>query len=120
MKHAKYLNERCFFSADILSPLCADELIQNTIRSAFADCTVLTIAHRLNTIIDSDKILVMGAGRTLEFGPPLELLRDPASVFSQLVNNVGPEGAAELRAAAQRADDARLQQLSPAGLESRM
>ena len=100
--------------------MCVDELIQNTIRSAFADCTVLTIAHRLNTIIDSDKILVMGAGRTLEFGPPLELLRDPASVFSQLVNNVGPEGAAELRAAAQRADDTRRQQLSPAGLESRM
>jgi ABC-type multidrug transport system fused ATPase/permease subunit len=52
-----------------------DALIQRTIRSAFAGCTVLTIAHRLHTIIDSDKILMLGAGALVEFGPPTELLR---------------------------------------------
>ena len=44
-----------------------DNLIQKMIRTNFADCTVLTIAHRLHTIIDSTKVLVMDAGRVAEF-----------------------------------------------------
>jgi len=39
-----------------------DKLIQQTIRDKFKECTVLTIAHRLNTIIDSDKIMIMDSG----------------------------------------------------------
>lgn len=40
-----------------------DALIQRTIRTKFASCTVLTVAHRLNTIMDSDKVLLMDKGR---------------------------------------------------------
>ncbi|CAN8005254.1 unnamed protein product, partial [Ixodes pacificus] len=51
-----------------------DQLIQGALRTAFRRSTVLTIAHRINTILDYDKILVMGDGRVLEFGPVSELL----------------------------------------------
>lgn len=52
-----------------------DGLIQTTIRSAFADCTVLTIAHRLHTIIDSDRILLLDGGQLSEFDSPANLLK---------------------------------------------
>uniref|UniRef100_A0AAN0IJK2 ABC transporter domain-containing protein n=2 Tax=Amphimedon queenslandica TaxID=400682 RepID=A0AAN0IJK2_AMPQE len=51
-----------------------DDLIQKTIRKEFAGCTVLTIAHRLNTIMDYDKIMVLDAGRISEFDSPNVLL----------------------------------------------
>eukprot|EP00055_Hartaetosiga_balthica_P015720 m.95054 g.95054 ORF g.95054 m.95054 type:complete len:1356 (-) comp8936_c0_seq4:1185-5252(-) len=68
-----------------------DYLIQETIRTAFVDCTVLTIAHRLNTIMDSDRILVMGGGQVLEFDHPTILSQDRSSYFSKMLDssNVG-------------------------------
>jgi ATP-binding cassette subfamily C (CFTR/MRP) protein 4 len=51
-----------------------DELIQQTIRDKFKDCTVITIAHRINTVIDADMIIVMADGRCVESGSPLSLL----------------------------------------------
>ena len=51
-----------------------DDLIQRTIRREFADCTVLTIAHRLNTILDSDVIAVLSQGKLIEFDKPSVLL----------------------------------------------
>ncbi|KAJ2668659.1 ABC transporter C member 13 [Coemansia sp. RSA 1085] len=64
-----------------------DELMQNIIRKEFADCTVITIAHRLNTIMDSDRVLVMDQGQIVEFGKPDVLLSQKNSRFSQLVRN---------------------------------
>ncbi|EDW89496.2 probable multidrug resistance-associated protein lethal(2)03659 [Drosophila yakuba] len=67
-----------------------DGLIQATIRNKFKDCTVLTIAHRLHTIIDSDKVMVMDAGSLVEFGSPYELLtKSDSKVFHHLVNQSG-------------------------------
>lgn len=53
-----------------------DKLIQQTIRTKFTRCTVLTIAHRLHTVMDSDRILVMDSGAAVELGHPFELLRN--------------------------------------------
>ena len=62
-----------------------DRLIQEVIRSRFKDCTVLTIAHRLNTIMDYDKVLVMDQGRVVEFDKPEVLLQNDSGHFTRLV-----------------------------------
>lgn len=74
-----------------------DELIQKTIRSQFSDVTILTIAHRINTIIDSDRILCIDDGRVAEFDTPHNLLQDPESIFASLVDEQGPNASAALR-----------------------
>lgn len=61
-----------------------DALIQRTIRSQFADVTVITVAHRLNTILDSDAILVMDSGVVREHGSVQQLLADHTSVFHSM------------------------------------
>lgn len=66
-----------------------DALVQITIRKKFKDCTVLTIAHRLNTIMDSDKVLIMDQGQVLEFDHPYVLLQDEQSQFSSMVQETG-------------------------------
>lgn len=63
-----------------------DTFIQSMISTAFADRTVLTIAHRLDTIMGSDRVLVLDAGRVLEFDRPAKLLENPESAFGKLVN----------------------------------
>ncbi|KAK4879108.1 hypothetical protein RN001_007254 [Aquatica leii] len=61
--------------------LHTDEIIQETIKKKFLSCTVITVAHRLNTIINSDKIIVMEGGELIEFGHPYILLQDKNSMF---------------------------------------
>jgi len=63
-----------------------DTLIQKTINTEFADCTVLTIAHRLHTVIKADKILVMDNGKMVEFDHPHELLKHENGYLTKLVN----------------------------------
>lgn len=66
-----------------------DGLIQETIRKKFSDCTVLTIAHRLNTIMDADRILVLDAGRIMEFDEPHILLQNEKGMLYQMVQQTG-------------------------------
>ncbi|XP_051158203.1 ATP-binding cassette sub-family C member 4-like [Leptopilina boulardi] len=66
-----------------------DALIQRTIRTKFAPCTVLTVAHRLNTIMDSDKVLVLDAGQMAEFDHPHILLQNQHGQFTSLVRETG-------------------------------
>ena len=61
-----------------------DELVQNTIRSEFKDCTMITIAHRLKTVLDSSRILVLDQGELKEYDRPESLLNDANSMFYAL------------------------------------
>jgi ABC-type multidrug transport system fused ATPase/permease subunit len=61
-----------------------DAVVQETIRREFAGCTVLTIAHRIATIMDYDRILVLADGAAVELGTPQELLANPQSAFYAL------------------------------------
>ena len=63
--------------------------VQTVLKDHFSDRTIFTIAHRLDTIIDSDRILVMNAGVVSEFAPPDELLQNPESLFYELCMNAG-------------------------------
>ncbi|KAF9356278.1 hypothetical protein BGX34_010010 [Mortierella sp. NVP85] len=67
-----------------------DELIQRTIRTEFKNRTILTIAHRIKTVMDSDKILVLEQGQVVEFDRPEELLkRKDESLFYRLAEQAG-------------------------------
>ncbi|XP_033647176.1 ATP-binding cassette sub-family C member 8-like [Asterias rubens] len=63
-----------------------DSILQAVVATAFKDRTVLTIAHRVQTILDSDRILVLNEGRIAEFDTPDALLTQEDSIFTSLVN----------------------------------
>ena len=67
----------------------ADLKIQESIKTSFKDCTVLCIAHRLNTIADFDRILVLDDGNLVEFDTPLNLLMNESGQFYKLAQATG-------------------------------
>ncbi len=77
--------------------LQTDSLIQKTIRRVFKGRTTITIAHRLDTIIFSDRVLAMASGQLREFDAPMRLLAQPQSMFNKLVDDTGPHASASLR-----------------------
>ena len=87
-----------------------DTQIQKTIKERFNDCTVITVAHRLNTVIHMDKVLVMDAGRLVEFDTPFNLLQDNRGLFYEMVKQTGPEFEAMLHSMAEEHHLKRLQQ----------
>ncbi|KAF2880617.1 hypothetical protein ILUMI_25557 [Ignelater luminosus] len=84
-----------------------DRFIQNTIRTKFSQCTVLTIAHRLNTVMDSDRIMVMDAGNVVELDHPYILLKNKLGYLTTMVNRSGPSMAEHLRKVAQESYEKR-------------
>ncbi|KAL1472281.1 hypothetical protein MTO96_023070 [Rhipicephalus appendiculatus] len=66
-----------------------DRLIQAALREAFADCTLLTVAHRIHTVLDYDRILVLKDGRVQEFDSVDALLADASSVFYSMAVECG-------------------------------
>ncbi|KAL5019777.1 hypothetical protein ScPMuIL_002669 [Solemya velum] len=66
-----------------------DDLIQQTIRTEFKECTVITIAHRLNTIMDYDRVMVLDSGKIKEFDSPGTLLQDKSSAFFLMAKDAG-------------------------------
>lgn len=76
-----------------------DALLQATLRGPlFQNRTIITVAHRINTILDSDRVIVLDRGEVAEFGPPQELLRDRAGLFYGLVKQAGlVDGEAEAK-----------------------
>jgi len=73
-----------------------DRKIQDTISTEFSHCTVITIAHRLETIREYDKILVMEDGEIGEFGSPADLLQQQDGKFASLVRELSTTSSAVL------------------------
>jgi ATP-binding cassette subfamily C (CFTR/MRP) protein 1 len=62
-----------------------DAILQSVIRQQFTSCTVITIAHRVPTVTDSDRVMVLSYGKLLEYDTPAKLLEDKDSAFAKLV-----------------------------------
>ncbi|KAJ8452736.1 hypothetical protein Cgig2_005072 [Carnegiea gigantea] len=62
-----------------------DMILQKTIRTEFADCTVITVAHRIPTVMDCTKVLAISDGKLMEYDEPVKLMKKEGSLFGQLV-----------------------------------
>ena len=81
----KQSNVLCIDEATANVDFATDQIIQRTIRTEFKHCTVITIAHRLATIMDSDRIFVMDKGAIAEQGTPHELI-EAKGIFYSMAN----------------------------------
>ncbi|KAF9129887.1 Multiple drug resistance-associated protein-like transporter 1, partial [Linnemannia schmuckeri] len=86
---AKNTRVLCLDEATAAIDVETDNAIQRALRREFQNCTVLTIAHRINTIMDSDKILVLEQGRIAEFDSPANLLEKKDGLFYGLAAQSG-------------------------------
>ena len=64
-----------------------DSMIQKIIRDEFSSCTVMTIAHRLNTIMDYDRVMVLEGGEIKEMGKPADLVANESSLFYHMITD---------------------------------
>ena len=78
-----------------------DAFVQTMLRRDFARATTLTIAHRLSSVLDSDRVLVLRAGEVAEFGAPAELLAAPGGLFATMHAESNAEHSAEHTATAE-------------------
>jgi len=62
-----------------------EELVTSMLNTCFKDCLLITIAHRIKTILESDKILVLDHGKIMEFDSPENLLADQGTIFSGII-----------------------------------
>ena len=69
--------------------ILTDQKMTSLIKNEFSSCTVITIAHRLNTIMDSHKVVVMDDGHVREFDTPDNLLQTQDSVFLSMAREAG-------------------------------
>lgn len=83
------LHEIIFFAATANVDPRTDQFIQRTIRTKFADCTIITIAHRLQTVMDCDKILVLDHGNLQEYDHPHVLLQNPNGKLNSFIMHTG-------------------------------
>jgi ABC-type multidrug transport system fused ATPase/permease subunit len=75
--------------------MATDTLIQRSIREEFANTTLLVVAHRLSTVADFDRILVMRDGKAEEYGSPRDLLEKEGGTFKDMVAHSGEREALE-------------------------
>ena len=73
-----------------------DAFVHKAIREKFGDCTVLTIAHRLDTVMSSSRVMVLDRGEIKEFGPPHSLLKASGSHLKAMVEKAGPTASKKL------------------------
>jgi ATP-binding cassette subfamily C (CFTR/MRP) protein 4 len=81
-----------------------DQLLQKAVATNFPDSTIISVAHRLDTVIEYDKILVLGSGQVLEYGSPKALI-EAGGHFAKMVNDTGLRTAEELRRRASSDDN---------------
>jgi ABC-type multidrug transport system fused ATPase/permease subunit len=80
--------------------MATDGRIQAVMRKDFERSTVITIAHRLHTVVDYDRIVVMDNGRAVEVGAPSDLLDKEGGFLWKMAAALGPQAQGELRALA--------------------
>jgi len=71
--------------------IVTEKKIQELIKLEFKESTMITIAHRVNTIIESDRVLVISLGQIVEFDTPQQLMQNPDSEFNKLLKEIKKE-----------------------------